>query len=141
MKMTADRASGLFFVLFGLVLYLIIIPKFVEQVDGGWLHPDTIPSALAIVLTLCGALLMLRPTRHRPQPASEFVKAGIYFGLLLLGLFAMGRFGFVYVAPVIALVVMGLIGERRPGWLIGGVVILPAAIWVLVVQVLDRALP
>ena len=141
MKITADRASGLFFVLFGLVLYFAIIPTFVEQVEGGWVYPNTIPNAVAIILVVCGALLSLRPTNHHLQEVSEFVKVAIYFGFLLIGLLVMGRFGFVFTAPLIALIIMLMIGERRPFWLTMGVVVLPASIWVLVVQVLDRALP
>ncbi|MES0827383.1 tripartite tricarboxylate transporter TctB family protein [Ruegeria sp. SCP11] len=141
MKINADRASGLFFLFFGLALYWFIIPTFVEQVEGGWVHPDTVPNAVAIVLSLCGALLILRPTKHHTQEASEFVRAGLYFGLLMVALVLLGRFGFVYIAPIIALVIMLLIGERRPFWLVCGVVGMPGAIWFLVVQVLDRALP
>lgn len=141
MKMNSDRASGLFFFFFGLALYLVIIPNFVEQVEGGWVHPDTVPNAIAIILSLCGALLFLRPTRHQVQNASEFAKAGLYFGILLVALIAMSWLGFVYVGPLVALVIMLLIGERRPVWLLIGVVGMPALIWFLVAQVLERALP
>jgi putative tricarboxylic transport membrane protein len=141
MKRNADRASGLFFLLSGLALYLFIIPAYVEQAEGGWVHPDTIPNAVAIVLALGGAALALRPSRHQIQEASEFARAGLYFALLMAGLLLMGQFGFVYVAPPLALAVMLMIGERRPLWLIAGAAAMPAAIWLLVVQVLDRALP
>lgn len=141
MGINADRASGLFFLLFGLALYFFIIPNFVEQVDGGWVQPDTTPNFVAIIMSLSGALLALRPTNHRTQSASEFVKAGVYFSLLMIGLFAMSKFGFVYTSPVIALVIMLMIGERRLIWLVLGAAGMPAAIWFLVARVLERALP
>ena len=59
----------------------------------------------------------------------------------MIGLVVMSWFGFVYVAPVLALIIMLMIGERRPFWLIAGVAAMPAAIWVLVAVVLERALP
>lgn len=141
MSVTADRGAGAVISLFGLVLYFGVIPNFVEAVDDGWVLPATIPNAVAIVLIVCGILLILKPTTHRPQRMIEFQKAALYFGLLALGLLAMSYLGFIYTAPVIALVLMLLIGERRPLWLFLGVAVLPATIWFLVVYVLDRALP
>ncbi len=141
MRFTADRASGLFFLAAGVLLYTVIIPTFVEQADGGWLQPATLPNATSILLALCGAALMAKPTNHTMQNASEFLRAGMYFALLSLGLFAISRFGFAYAAPGLALVVMLCLGERRPLWLLMGAAALPAAIWFLVAHVLERALP
>jgi putative tricarboxylic transport membrane protein len=53
----------------------------------------------------------------------------------------MSRFGFVYVAPGLALVVMLFIGERRPVWLLSGIIAAPALIWLIVEQLLERPLP
>jgi len=53
----------------------------------------------------------------------------------------MSRFGFVIVSPVLALAIMLLFGERRPIWLALGCVGMPAIIWLLVVQILERPLP
>lgn len=141
MNIKTDRVSGLLILLFGVALYTLIIPTYVDQVDGGWVRPNTMPNAIAIVLSVCGAMLMLRPTQQSTRELSEHVKAGLYFGLLMIGLLFMRRFGFAYIAPIIALSIMLLIGERRPLWLIAGVVGMPAAIWVLVVHVLERSLP
>ena len=52
----------------------------------------------------------------------------------------MASFGFVLVAPVLAFAIMVLIGERRPGWLVTGALVMPAMIWVFVVQILGRPL-
>lgn len=141
MAASADRMTGAFFLIFGVILYVVIIPIYVEEVDGGWLKPATVPNAIAVVLALCGALLMLKPTQHRVQPRSEFLFAGLYFALLAVGLFVMSYAGFLYSAPVIALAVMLLIGERRLFWLAMGVAGMPLAIWFLVARVLERSLP
>lgn len=137
----ADRATGAFFLLFGVLLWFVIIPVFVETGEDGWVLPSTIPNAIAVVLGVCGAQLMLKPTAQRVQSSTDFLFAGLYFFLLAVGLFAMSWLGFVWTGPVIALAIMLLIGERRPLWLLLGVVGMPALIWLLVAQVLERALP
>lgn len=141
MTFLADRAAGGFFLVFGLLLYFAVIPANVEEVEGGWVLPSTIPNVIAIILAVCGAALMLKPKAHRVQSPQEFLFAGLYFVLLAAGLLLMSYVGFVYAAPALALVIMLLIGERRPLWLGAGVALLPAAIWFLVAQVLERALP
>ena len=57
------------------------------------------------------------------------------------GLFAMSRFGFAIVSPFLALAIMLIFGERRPIWLALGGLGMPAVIWLLVVQILERPLP
>jgi len=141
MTNNTDRATGAFFAAFGLLLYFVIIPTYVEVVDGGWVLPETIPNAVSIILGLCAVILMIKPTKHRARNASEFLSAALYFGLLAVALLVMSSVGFVYAAPILALVLMLLIGERRPFWLFMGVVVLPASIWFLVARVLERALP
>jgi putative tricarboxylic transport membrane protein len=141
MKLTADRASGLFFLTAGVSLYAAIIPAFVEQAEGGWLQPDTVPNAVSIVLAFCGAVLVVKPASHGGPNARELARAALYFTLLAAGLAAISLAGFLYAAPVLALAVMLCLGERRPIWLLTGSAVMPAAIWYLVAQVLERALP
>jgi len=136
-----DRATGAFFVLFGLAMYFLVIPTYVEQVDGGNLAPDTLPNAISIVIAICGVLLMFKPTGHRPPDWRHFALTGIYVAIIGAAVYAMTWFGFIYVAPVLALLLMLMIGERRPLWLAAGVVAVPGAIWFFVTQLLDRALP
>ena len=64
----------------------------------------------------------------------------LYLAVIAAGLFVMSFFGFVIVAPLLALAIMLLFGERRPLWLALGSLAMPAVIWFLVVQVLGRAL-
>ena len=141
MGTSVDKASGGFLLLTGLALYFLVIPTFVEQVEGGNIQPDTIPNAVSIVLAVSGLLLMLKPTMHQIQPARHFLAAAIYMMILGTATYAMTQFGFVYVAPFLALLIMLKIGERRPLWLSIGVIGMPTLIWVLVTQVLDRGLP
>ena len=141
MSASADRLSGALFLVFGLVLYFLIIPTYVEVAEGGNLSPNTMPNIIAIILALGGAFLMLKPTDHRTQNLRAFAVTGAYILVLALGIYAMSWFGFEYVAPPLALVIMWMIGERRPAWLVAGVVVMPALIWFLVIHALGRALP
>ena len=140
MSTSVDKASGGFFLLLGLALYFLVIPIFVEQVEGGNIQPDAIPNAVSIVLAVSGLLLMLKPTMLQIQPARHFLAATFYKTILGAATYAMTRFGLMYIAPFLALLVMLKIGERRALWLSIGVIGMPALIWVLVAQVLDRGL-
>lgn len=141
MSTTADRLSGVFFLLFGLGVYFLVIPNQVEAVDGGNLSPKTMPSIVSMIIAICGGLLVFRPTGHQVPNARFFGIAAFYAALLAVGIYAMSLFGFEYTAPVLALAIMLVIGERRLLWLSIGAVVMPVAIWFLVTQLLERALP
>lgn len=141
MSNTADRLTGAFFLLFGLAMVFLVIPNYVEDAQGGNLSPKTMPNVVAWVIAVCGGLLVIRPTTHTAPDMRFFARAAAYVAVLGAAIYAMSWFGFVYVAPVLALVIMLMIGERRPFWLGFGVVLMPAVIWFLVTQLLERGLP
>lgn len=137
----ADRISGLFFLLFGLAMYFLVNPIYIESVNGGSLSPSTLPNIVSIVIAVCGSLMAIKPTDHKTRSPVLMARTGLYVGLLAAGIYAMSLLGFEYVAPVLAFSIMWLIGERRPLWLGIGVVVMPGIIWILVTQLLGRALP
>ncbi len=139
--MTTDRYLGLFFICFGALLYAVIIPWQVETVDYGWLKPRTLPRILAIGLGLCGVAMLVWPPHDARPSLSPWIRSSLFAGLLVVALVLMGGLGFVWVAPVLALAVMLLAGERRLFWLVAGAVAMPAAIWFCVVILLERPLP
>ena len=141
MVVSADRISGAFFLLFGLAMYFLINPNYIESVDEGNIAPDSLPNIVSIVIAVCGALLIFKPTAQQVRDPRSMTKAGIYVTILAASIYAMSWVGFVYVAPVLALVIMLLIGERRPLWLVLGAAGMPALIWFLVIHALGRALP
>ncbi|MDQ2095567.1 tripartite tricarboxylate transporter TctB family protein [Rhodalgimonas zhirmunskyi] len=141
MNTMADRVSGLFFMALGLAMYFWINPNYIETVDGGNISPATLPNIISIILAIAGAFIAIKPTDHQLRNPILMAKTGLYVALLTAGIWAMSWFGFEYVAPVLALAIMWLIGERRPLWLGLGVVAMPAIIWFLVTQLLGRALP
>lgn len=141
MSFSADRASGLFFFILGTLFYLYVIPTFVESVDSGSIHPNTFPNALCIMIALCGLVLVVKPTSHHVHSVSDMAMSAVYFSVICASLYAMTFFGYVEVSPFLALVLMLLIGERRPLWLFCGVAVMPTLIWFLVEVVLERGLP
>jgi len=141
MNTSADRLSGTFFLLFGLALYFLVIPGQTESPEGGNLAPKTVPNYISLVIALCGAFLVLKPTDQQNPNPRAFLTVCLYAAILAFGIFAMSYLGFEFVAPVLSFVIMWLIGERRPLWLIGGVILMPLIIWFLVTYPLGRALP
>ncbi len=141
MNISADRASGVFFLLFGLAMYFAVNPNYIEAVESGNIAPRTLPDTVSIIIAICGAVLVIKPTDQRVRNPVLMAKTGFYIVLLSVGIYAMSWFGFEYVAPLLAFAIMWFIGERRPFWLGLGVVGMPLLIWYLVTQLLGRALP
>ncbi|MEE9335405.1 MAG: tripartite tricarboxylate transporter TctB family protein [Granulosicoccaceae bacterium] len=137
----SDRISGTFFLILGLTMYLFVNPNYIETVDGGNISPSTFPNVVSIVIAVCGAMLLFRPTPHQSPEIRSVVITSTYVLLLVVGLYVMSRLGFEYIAPVLALIIMLAIGERRPLWLVVGAIVIPVLIWFLVTIALGRALP
>lgn len=139
--MTLNRIPGLVVVLSGFLLFFWIIPAHTEAIDSGWLRPATLPNASALIIIISGLFQVLAPSGKTDFDPLLLLRISMLFGLCLLALFLMKHFGFVYIAPVFAFLIMMLIGERRPIWLISGIVFVPAGIWALVTWALNRPLP
>ena len=139
--MSANRLSGLADAVFGLALLLFVIPANTETVDYGWMRPRTIPDLCAVLLVLLGLLHAAMPRGSVRFERREAIRFILFAAVAVLTVWLMGQFGFLPVAPPAALVVMLLIGERRPFWLAMGALALPALIWVVVIYLLERSLP
>lgn len=136
-----NRLLGLFFACFGLLLLFVVIPWQTEVIAYGWMRPQSLPNVAAIVIAAAGAFLACRP---RGAVDFEWRNAGgaaLYLGLVATGVYLIALFGFEVVAPLIAMAVMLLAGERRPAWLALGAVGIPFLIWLAVTVLLDRPLP
>ncbi len=141
MSNPTDRLSGLFFALFGLMLFFYLIPTQVETVDYGAIRPKTLPQILAVIIGVFGAVLMLRPADGSDLQRMPWAKStGIVF-ILCVGLWLISHFGFEFIAAPLALILMLVMGERRPLWLGLGVLAMPALIWFVVTILLQRPLP
>lgn len=139
--MTPNRLSGIVVAVFGLILLFWIIPQHTETVDYGWLRPETLPIVSAVIAIIASVIHVLFPTGKVDFDLKLARRAGLFFVISLLGLFLMHLLGFLLAAPVMILILMLMIGERRPLWLVTGIVIIPLAIWSTIELLLKRPLP
>jgi putative tricarboxylic transport membrane protein len=138
---SSDRFTGAFFAALGLFLFFYFIPSNVETINATWMKPESFPNVLALLLSFFGAVLIVLPSEQRMPDAIEVAKAGMYVATLIVGYYALTRFGFIIVAPFIALVIMLILGERRIFWLGIGTLLMPATIWFVIEFLLNRNLP
>lgn len=135
-----NRISGIFVTLFGIVLLAYLIPNQIEAVDYGWLKPATLPSIGAVIIILAGTLHAVFPKGGLEFELASALRAFLFFFIGILGLWLM-TISYIVAAPLLMLVLMWVIGERRWKWLCIGVVMLPALIWVCIDFLLNRPLP
>lgn len=141
MQTALNRYSGLFFVALGLLLFFVVIPYATETVDQGWVRPQTVPNVTAWIMVMAGAAHAIRPAGEVDLQLRRVLYGALYLAIVATGVVLTAFFGFEFVAPVLALAIMVVTGERRAGWLVLGVLVIPASIWFAVVVLLDRPLP
>lgn len=139
--MTLNRLSGLGVTLAGIVLLFWIIPNQTETVDFGWLKPNTLPNIITIVIIILGLFHFILPSGKAEFDIKLALRIGLFFMITMASLYFMSVVGFLITAPIMVMIVMILIGERRPLWLVSGIVLGPAAIWAAVDLLLNRPLP
>ncbi len=137
--MTADRVSGIAVAVFGLLL-ILIIPSNTETADYG-MQPRAIPYFCAAALILLGIAHAAFPAGRVGIALREHIRVGLFAAVAFAALWAMSFFGFRIAAPLFALVVMVLVGERRIVWLATGALAVPAVIWLVAVPLLEHTLP
>ena len=138
--MTLNRISGVVVAVFGIILLFWIIPRHTETVDYGWLRPATLPNVTAIIVIVASIIHVIFPSGKAEFDGPLAMRAGLFFGISLAGLFLMHHVGFLIAAPLLIMVLMLSIGERRPLWLAIGVVLVPLGIWIAIELLLKRSL-
>ncbi|NRA86868.1 MAG: tripartite tricarboxylate transporter TctB family protein [Rhizobiales bacterium] len=138
--MKVDRFIGIILFLFANILYFYIIPTQTEYIGYGVIEPNSLPNIMAYIIAIMACLLVLKPTADLQVNFRLLLNVIIFVFGVGLTAYLMSLFGFLYVAPLMALAIMWIVGERRKLWLTFGVVILPPAIWAIVTQLLDRQL-
>lgn len=139
--MTTNRLCAFSMFLFSLAMILYVIPNQTEAVSYGWVKPDSLPNIACYSIAACALFQFLFDQSKVEFDAEELLKSLFFLTLGLGSLYAMGRFGFMVVSPVLALLIMLMVGEKRPLWLFSGVVLVPACIWLIIVTLLERQLP
>jgi putative tricarboxylic transport membrane protein len=100
-----------------------------------------LPNLTAVIVIIAGIIHVLFPAGTAEFDVQPALRAGLFFAISLAGLFVMHRLGFLIGAPLLALVLMLMVGERRPAWVVAGVVMVPLGIWISVQLLLQRPLP
>lgn len=137
-----DRLSGAVVLLFAVALWAVVIPDQVDSASYGWMRPRTMPTVAAVAMGLFGALLVIfpsaRPVAVSVEPVLRIGAVGVLAGAAVL---AFGVFPFIVVAPLAALGLALMIGERSWPWLAAATVGVPGVIWLVVGWLLGRPLP
>ena len=139
--MNLNRLSGVVAVAFGIILLLWMIPRHTEPISYGWLRPATLPNLTAVIVLIAGIIHVLFPAGTAEFDVQPAIRAGLFFVISLAGLFIMHLLGFLIAAPLLVVVLMLMVGERRPLWLVAGAVMVPLGIWSSVELLLKRPLP
>ncbi|MAY85468.1 MAG: hypothetical protein CML02_01880 [Pseudooceanicola sp.] len=136
------RLSGLAVAGFGVLLLAWLIPVHTETVGYGWLRPQTLPRACAVALLVLGLALTIWPgPAGEPGPEVAPGRLALVIVVVFIGVWAMSRFGFLPVAPVLAALLVLICGERRWAWIALGVGLAPVLSWLVVDLLLNRSLP
>ena len=120
---------------------LWIIPNHTEIDELATLKPATLPYITATIVLIMGLLQVVFPGGKAEFDLKNTLQVGFYFALSLAGLYLMSLIGFLIAAPILILLVMILIGERRPLWLVSGVILMPLSIWASIELLLNWPLP
>lgn len=139
--MTLNRISGLVVAVLGAILLFWIIPRHTETVANAWLRPATLPTITAVIVIIASIVHLIFPAGKAEFDVPLALRAGLFLVISLIGLFLMHLAGFLIAAPLLVMVLMLLIGERRPLWLIAGIVLIPLAMWSSIELLLNRPLP
>lgn len=139
--MTLNRISGLVVTAIAVLLILWIIPNHTEIDELATLKPSALPYITASIILIMGLIQVVFPGGKAEFDLKSTLQVGFYFALSLAGVYLMNLIGFLIAAPTLILVVMILIGERRPLWLISGIILMPVTIWYSVDILLNWPLP
>ena len=139
--MTLNRMSGLVVAVLGAILLFWIIPQHTETVDYAWLRPSTLPIITTAIVIISSIVHLIFPSGKAEFDVPLALRAGCFFVISLIGICLMHFVGFLIAAPLLVMVLMLLIGERRPLWLIAGIVLIPLAMWSSIELLLNRPLP
>ena len=139
--MLVNRLSASFFIFLGLSLIYFIFPIEIEKLDYGWVRPQTLPNICAFLLIVFGIFQFIFPKGKVVLEFEQILWSGVFVSAAFIAVFGFHKFGFIYTAPIFALSIMLLIGEKRILWLLLGVFLIPFLILLIVEQLLGRLLP
>lgn len=138
--MSLERVVTVAILVFSMTFLFLIMPEQVEAVSYGRIIPATLPTILLWIIAAAAAVQLVTLKDNAGLNSRVLVRAIIALTLMAIAAYLMDIFAFEYVAPILALLLMLFSGETRWYWLILGGIAVPLGIWLLVEQVLNRAL-
>ncbi|RVT95894.1 tripartite tricarboxylate transporter TctB family protein [Rhodovarius crocodyli] len=136
--MIADRLLGLGFVLVGAVAawsaWNLVVPFAADP-----LGPTPFPVTVALILMVCGGLLVINPT-HRFEPIERKFAPPLMVVAMLAYALLMEPLGFMPATALLALAIALLFGARIL-FAAAVAVITAVTLWVLFDKILDLPLP
>lgn len=145
-----DLIGGIFFVIFGLLMILVIIPLETEEGMYYGLPPTFFPTLLASGLTVCAFGLtmqaLVRINSDREEETAPISRWNLLiFGLLVATIFAgivlVDVFGLLVGAPLLIAVLMVLLGDRSVPRILGTAILPVGAVYYLALHVLQTPVP
>lgn len=138
--MNADRVSGMVIMLFSLILIYIVIPIGVESIESDGLAPTTFPVLLSWGLFIVGSIQLIVSKKSDVVFPSGLIRIAFICICFFTAIYCAFIYGFIYISPVLALIMMLFMNERRILWLLLGTIFVPLAIWFCIDIVLGREL-
>jgi putative tricarboxylic transport membrane protein len=140
--MSLHRASGIFFLIFAAAMYWLVIPAQTHVVyPDGSIPPAVLPTFYSLLIGAFASIVALQSDGETDFDMVQMVKVAAFFLLTTAGVWSMKHLGFEYVAPVMAGLLLWVVGERRPLWLILGAFVSPLLLWAFFEIALGRLLP
>lgn len=138
--MSLERIVTGAILVFSMTFLFLVMPQQVEAVSYGRIMPSTLPTILLWIISAAAAIQLVTLKDNVGLNSRAVIRAAMVLALMATTTWLMDLFSFEYVAPILALLLMLFIGERRWHWLLLGGIVIPLGIWLLVEQVLNRAL-
>lgn len=138
--MSLERIVTGAILVFSMTFLFLVMPQQVETVSYGRIIPATLPTILLWIIAIAAAVQLIILKDNVGLNSRVVFRAALVLTLMTGSAWLMDLFAFEYIAPILALLLMLFIGERRWYWLLLGGIVIPLGIWLLVEQVLNRAL-
>lgn len=138
--MSLERIVTGAILVFSMTFLFLVMPQQVETVSYGRIIPATLPTILLWIIAIATAVQLITLKDNVGLNGRVAFRAALVLTLMAGSAWLMDIFAFEYIAPILALLLMLFIGEKRWYWLLLGGVAIPLGVWLLVEQVLNRAL-
>lgn len=137
-----DRVLGGVVLAFGASLLLFLIPVFTTPQPGSPTDPSLFPRIAGWMFVLLGGLQIVFPGQQRlTVTLRELGRLVLVTALMVLATVLMPIVGYLPASIALMAVVMLMIYERRPLWIVLSVAFVPVTVWIVFEYGLKQPLP